>query len=221
MRSMGYGFVVAVCLVGAARADVISQSAAHNGSDAYGGDAFFSFSDFDGSLGTLTGVSIALSYNALDSFWLQANAAGALAVTFKPHISLTDGSDFIAPPPPPVIQNLLFQPDTFFGPNAHTVVSVTGSATFIGNPANFYAFKNGLGQFVPDEADLDIWTMIGTDGVFIVGTDTGHSFQTFATIDVTYTYTPTDPSPVPEPASILVLGLGALGVAAVGRKLAR
>jgi hypothetical protein len=169
----------------------------------------FTLSNFNTSLGTLTGVAVTLSYtttgevdvfNSTVSPQAFTNATSSVPLTLTAPAGLTSSANAVAGP-----INGVANP----GFNAFTGIPGSGTLTVNVLPANFLSFE------IPPAALTSSFTVAAGTGLFsgnsVQGVFFGGSATAGGTTTVTYTYT-VPSSGAPEPATAALMGGALIGL---------
>jgi hypothetical protein len=170
------------------------------------------FSQFNPSLGTLTGVSISLDYNFSSQVTLNAVNASTLTMVVQGYMVLSlpqnDGQihNIFSPSDTPNFNNVVQH--TFSGPNSYSSTQ---------------DFSNTVSTELTSSAVRAQFTGTGTIGLpigasvpvtnFYTSTSQGHGVATTyasATVTLSYDYIPH--IPIPEPSSLVLLSLAGGGM---------
>lgn len=214
-----------VAAAGTAQADVMTQSDSFGYATTNWTYTLGTLAQFDGSLGTLNSVTLALTGSINQT--LQAENLGGSADNLTPvaggTIRFRQGGSVVLNQVLPTTTGVTFAATSFDGSDNKSgtsginfgVLSASASNTVTLTSAADLAGFIGMGFLT----SYDLRAI----GNGLIESDNGNISQiiqteALASVIVTYDYTPTAPTPVPEPTSMALIGLGALGLAAARRR---
>lgn len=172
-------------------------------------DLDFSLAKFDASLGTLTGVEITLSSNAMTSLFVSNDAASASSGNVRTDLTLTLVATNLT-----LVGSNSFELNFLVPDNKQFYSLAAGESTSFLNLSSsdsksfLFSVSGDLTQFTgPGNIDFNLTTFTATSQTN-TGGNTSSSQTTTADglVKVTYTYTPTE---VPEPATWAAMAMGA------------